>query len=124
MQDSNEFESLGTRRAVRDFLARELDDLSGGSARPRLPPDLAGLSTSSDREVIDACSLLDKCYDARGAAKARSADAAIGRRIHQLFSHALRRMKQLPPDPREPLPALTPPAVDAPATSRVRRKQV
>jgi hypothetical protein len=123
MQDSNELGSLDTRRAVRDFLARGLDDLSGGSARPQLPAELAGLSTGSDREVIDSCRLLDRCYDARGAAQARSGDAAIGRRIHQLFSHALRRMKQLPPDPREPVPAHTPAAADGPPTPGVRRKQ-
>jgi hypothetical protein len=123
MQDSNELGSLDTRRAVRDFLARGLDDLSGGSARPRLPSDLAGLSTGSDREVIDACRLLDKCYDGRGAAQAGPADAALGSRIRELFSQALRRMKQLPPDPREPVPAHTPAAADGPPTPGVRRKQ-
>jgi hypothetical protein len=55
MQDPNGLDSLDTRRAVRGFLARALDDLSGGSARPQLPSDLAGLSTDSDSEGIDAC---------------------------------------------------------------------
>jgi hypothetical protein len=123
MQDPNGLDSLDTRRAVRGFLARALDDLSGGSARPQLPSDLAGLSTDSDREVIDACRLLDKCYDVRGAAQAGPADAVLGRRIRELFSQALLRMKQLPPDPREPIPAHTPAAAGGAPTPGVRRKQ-
>jgi hypothetical protein len=122
MIDSDELERLETRRAVRDFLARAVDDLSGGTARPQLPADLADLATGSDREVIASCRLLDKCYDVRGSADARSADAAIGRQIRELFSRALERMKQLPPDPREAV--TTPVAAGGAPVSHVRRKQI
>lgn len=117
MLNADELAALETRRAVRECLARELDRLSGDPARPQLPADLAGLAAGSDREVIESCRLLDKGY-----AGQRAAEPAIGYRLRELFSRALQRMKQLPPDPLEPVRALTPQAA-APAT-QVRRKQV
>jgi hypothetical protein len=122
MLNADKLAALETRRAVREFLARELDHLSGDPARPPLPADLAGLAAGSDREVIESCRLLDKGYSGRGAAE--SAGAAIGDRLRELFSRALQRMKQLPPDPLEPVRALTPQAAEAALVPHVRRKQV
>lgn len=121
MPDADSITSLHTRSAVREFLGSTLSELTGGPTRPRLPLDLSGLATGSDREVIDSCRLLDQFC---GAMRAKSAESQIARSIRDLFSQALTRMKQLPPDPRVPILS-QPPAVteDAPL-ARVRRKQV
>jgi hypothetical protein len=121
MPDTDLITSLQTRSAVREFLGSALSELTGGPARPRLPLDLSGLATGSDREVIESCRLLDQFC---GAASAKSADSQIARSIRDLFSRALSRMKQLPPDPRAPIPS-QPPAVIADAQlARARRKRL
>ena len=102
--------SLTTRSEVRGFLARALDGLIGG-VQQDLPDELSDLATGSDREVIESSRRLDKCYETRGAAHAARPATAMGQQIRDLFAAALRRMKELPPDPREtlhaPLPAPT-----------------
>jgi hypothetical protein len=120
MPDTDSMTSLQTRSAVRAFLDSALSELTGGPTRPHLPLDLSGLATSSDREVIDSCRLLDQFC---GAAGAKSADSEVARSIRDLFSRALSRMKQLPPDPREPARSQSPAvAANAPAAP-ARRKQ-
>ena len=119
MLNAGELAALGTRRAVREFLARAVDNLSGGSARAQLPADLAGLATGSDREVIESCRVLEQWQGARLTAPGASANAAIGRQLRELFSQALRRMKQLPPDPRGPAPSQAPAATDGAPTTHL-----
>jgi hypothetical protein len=121
MVDAVSIMSLQTRSAVRAFLATALTDLTGGSARPRLPLDLTDLATGSDREVVDSCRLLDQFC---GTGSAKSADTVLARSIRDLFAQALSRMKQLPPDPRVPIPVPPPAAIEGALATRVRRKQL
>jgi len=116
--------ALETRSAVRDLLARELGALIAGDAAHVLPPELADLETSSDREVVESLRRLDKACGSRSSADAKGLAAAIGPRVRDLFARALHRMKQLPPDPRETLhvqPAAPVPTAQ-PADKRRRRR--
>jgi len=119
MPDADAIASLDTRSAVRGFLAKQLSDLLGGTAPQDLPPELVGLATGSDREVIETSRRLDNCYETGSAADARAPDVAMGRKVRDLFATALQRMKQLPPDPRETLHVPVPPVDGKPR--RVRR---
>jgi hypothetical protein len=123
MLDADSIASLKTRSAVRGLLARELSGLIGGPAQQHLPAELTSLATGSDREVVDSCRLLDRCYDLRRAADFTSPDTAIGRQIRDLFAKALQRMKELPPDPRETVHVQPPAALDSARPARIRRKQ-
>jgi hypothetical protein len=114
---------MKTRSAVRGFLAKELSELISGPAQQHLPAELIDLATGSDREVIESCRLLDKCYDVRAAADANSPDTAIGRQIRDLFAKALQRMKELPPDPRETLHAQPPASTTITRPRHTRRKR-
>lgn len=113
--------SLTTRSEVRGFLARELDGLIGGRAQQDLPDELSNLATSSDREVIESSRRLDKCYETRSAGSAARSGGAMGQQIRDLFATALRRMKELPPDPRETLHAQLPVAADRVESKAKRR---
>jgi hypothetical protein len=112
--------SLKTRSDVRGFLAKEIETLIAGHAQGHLPTEFEQLSTSSDREVVQTSLRLDRFFGLRSAAEAKSADDALGRRVRDLFTTALRRMKELPPDPRETLHAkpLAAPTVTRPAHRR------
>lgn len=111
---------LRTRSEVRGYLAKEVEALIGTPGQPELPAELEGLATGSDREVVQASMRLDKSFGTRSVAGAASANAALGRRVRDLFSKALQRMKELPPDPREILHAN--PAAVAVATKPVKRR--
>lgn len=119
MPDVDAIASLDTRSAVRGFLAKQLSDLLGGTAPQDLPPELAGLATDSDREVIETSRRLDKCYETGSAADPSAPHVAMGRKLRDLFAKALQRMKELPPDPRATLHVPVP-AADA-KPRRVRR---
>jgi len=124
MLESHSIASLTTRSEVRGFLAKELNDLIGGQAPQALPAELADLATGSDREVIETSRRLDKTFETRSAADAKRPDTAMGRKIRDLFSKALQRMKELPPDPRETLHAkpLATAEVAQPAKKRPTRR--
>ena len=112
--------SLTTRSDVRGFLAKQIETLIAAHAQGHLPTELEQLPASSDREVVQTSLRLDRFFGPRSAAEAKSADDALGRRVRDLFTTALRRMKELPPDPRETLHAkpLAAPAVTRPAHRR------
>ena len=97
---------LTTRGAVRGMLAEELNGLIGEQSEHDLPPELAGLATGSDREVVETSRRLDKSVPTRAAPDARSTILGMPQQIRDLFAKALRRMKELPPDPRETLHAM------------------
>jgi hypothetical protein len=94
---------LRTRREVRECLAKEIQGVIDGRSPPDLPPELMELPAGNDREVIQTSQRLDKSFGTRSVADASSAEAALGRKVRDLFTAALQRMKELPPDPREKL---------------------
>jgi hypothetical protein len=104
---------LRTRGEVRVCLAKQIEDVIGAWAQDELPSDLGELATGSDREVVQTSLRLDKSFGTRNAAHAKSPDAALGCQVRDLFTQALRRMKELPPDPRETLHAKPLPSTDA-----------
>jgi hypothetical protein len=98
-------EPLRTRREVRGFLTRTLEDLTGGQTQQNPPVELSGLATGSDREVIDSYRRLDKFCHGLSARDARYGGIVVSLNLRDLFAKGLSRMKELPPDPRETLHA-------------------
>jgi hypothetical protein len=105
MIDAASIASLTTRREVRGFLARGLNDLVDGQAQEHLSAELAGLATDNDGEVIESYRRLDKFCQSRGATDAKYSSTGLSHHARDLFARALQRMKELPPDPRETLHA-------------------
>jgi hypothetical protein len=99
------FEPLKTRREVRGFLARTVQDLVGGRTEQNPPVELSDLATGSDREVIESYRRLDKFCDGLSARDARYGGIVVTLNLRDLFANGLSRMKELPPDPRETLHA-------------------
>ena len=104
--------SLDTRREVRGFLARVRDDLTGGQAQQDLSVELSDLATASDAEVVDSYRYLDELCQDLSARDVTSPRMVMTRNVRDLFGKALRRMQQLPPDPRETLHAKAPKTPD------------
>ena len=100
--------SLKTRSDVRGFLAKELNDLIGGEDQKSLAAEFSDLATGTDREVIESYRRFDKSHDGRGPTDAKY---VMSLQIRDLFATALRRMKELPPDPRETLHVELPAAI-------------
>lgn len=92
---------LQTRREVRSFLARGLNDLIGDPGQQDPSRALAGLATGSDREVIDSYRFLQALCAGLTAREARYASVSVSLDVRDLFSKALQRMKELPSDARE-----------------------
>jgi hypothetical protein len=102
---------LTTRREVRVFLAKGLNDLMGGLAPQDLPAELSGLATGSDREVIESYRRLNVFCTGLSARDMKYAVGMATLNVRDLFGRSLQRMKELPPDPRETLhtkPATSP----------------
>jgi hypothetical protein len=108
--------SLNTRHEVRGFLAKGQDDLTGGPAHQDVSAELSDLATGSDREVIDSYRYLDALCKGLSARDATYPRILMTRNVRDLFAKALRRMNELPPDPRETLHVKAPktPNVDEP----------
>ena len=98
-------EPLKTRREVRGFLARTVQDLVDGQAQRDSPVELSYLATGSDREVIESYRRLDKFCDSVSTKDARYGGIVVSLDLRDLFATGLSRMKELPPDPRETLHA-------------------
>ena len=98
-------EPLKTRREVRSYLAKGLNELMGGRAQQDPSRELSGLATGSDREIIDSYRFLDALCTGLSARDARYASILVSLNVRDLFAKALQRMKELPPDPREILHA-------------------
>jgi len=98
-------EPLTTRREVRSFLTRTIQDLVDGQTQRNSPVNLSDLATGSDREVIESYRRLDKFCDSLSTKDARYAGIVGSRDLRDLFASGLSRMKELPPDPRETLHA-------------------
>ena len=92
---------LQTRREVRSFLARGLNDLIGDPGQQDPSRALAGLATGSDREVIDSYRFLEALCAGLTAREARYPSISVSLDVRDLFSKALQRMKELPSDARE-----------------------
>lgn len=93
-------ELLQTRSDVRAFIATALEDLTTpGHAYGNLPDEIIGLSTGSDREVLESYQRVRDFCARRSDSGRRLSGAAIGGRLRNLFGVALDRMKKLPPEP-------------------------
>ena len=108
-------EALTTRRDVRGFLTKTVQELVDGQSQRDSPVELSNLATGSDREVIESYRRLDKFCDSLRAKDARYGGMVVSVDLRDLFATGLSRMKELPPDPRETLhtksaapPALAP----------------
>jgi hypothetical protein len=105
---TSHFKPFRTRTEVRSTLASALAGLMGSGAGPAgFPVEIAGLSTGNDREVMESFVRVKTFCDGRKGAERRSIAADIGREVRDLFTQALERMKELPPEPvkREPIVA-------------------
>ncbi len=111
-------EPLKTRREVRSYLARGLNDLIGHQAKQDPSRELAGLATGSDREVIDSYRFLEALCASLTARDARYASILVSLDVRDLFAKALQRMKELPPDAREMLTPRTSPVAPSGQTRR------
>jgi hypothetical protein len=98
-------EPLKTRREVRGFLARTVQDLVEGQTQRNPLVELSDLATGSDREVIESYRRLDKFCDGLSTRDARYGGIVVSLDLRDLFAKGLSRMKELPPDPRETLHA-------------------
>jgi hypothetical protein len=93
-------ERLQTRSDVRAFIAAALKDLTTpGHAIGHLPTEVFGLSTGSDREVLESYQRIRDFCKKRSESGRRLSGSAIGGRVRDLFGVALDRMKKLPPEP-------------------------
>jgi heme-degrading monooxygenase HmoA len=113
-------EALTTRREVRGFLARALEDLTGGQTQQDTPVELSSLATGSDREVIESYRRLDKFCGGCSARDAKYAGVVVSLNLRDLFAKGLSRMKELPPDPRETLHPKPPSSLVHPLPPRRR----
>jgi hypothetical protein len=111
-------EPLKTRREVRGFLARTVQDLVNGQAQRDSPVELSHLATGSDREVIESYRRLDKFCDGLRTKDVRYSGIVVSLDLRDLFATGLSRMKELPPDPREILHAKPAAPPDLASTGR------
>ena len=109
------FKQFRTRTEVRSTLTSTLTTLmQPDSSQTVFPPEISGLSTGNDREVMESYGLVKTFCDSKKGNHRRSIAAIIGGEVRELFSRALERMKELPPEPikRDPIIA---------ASTQVRR---
>jgi hypothetical protein len=111
-------EPLKTRREVRGFLARTVADLVVDQPQRNPSIELSDLATGSDREVIESYRRLDRFCDGLKTRDARYGGIVVTLNLRDLFANGLSRMKELPPDPREPLHVLPAGAPDLAATGQ------
>jgi hypothetical protein len=100
------FKPFRTRTEVRSTLATTLTGMvETCSATVTFPEEIAALSTGNDREVMESFLRVKAFCDGRKGSDRRSVAADIGRDVRELFSQALDRMKELPPEPikRDPI---------------------
>ena len=104
------FQQFRTRTEVRSTLTSTLSTLmEPDSSRTVFPPEISALSTGSDREVMESYVIVKTFCDSKKGPDRRSIAATIGGEVRELFTKALERMKQLPPEPvkRDPIIAAT-----------------
>ena len=102
------FLSLDTRTEVRDRLAAQIVAMtSGSSGGAELMQALGPMATGNDRELMQSWPVVKSRFGAGRRGVRRSESARIGDAVHALFSSAIERMKQLPPERAEPVPIET-----------------
>jgi hypothetical protein len=102
------FQQYMTRTEVRSTLNSTLTTMmEPGAAQTVFPMEISALSTGNDREVMESYVLVKTFCESKKGPDRRSASAAIGGEVRELFANALERMKQLPPEPikRDPIVA-------------------
>ncbi|MGH8677342.1 MAG: hypothetical protein ACREUQ_03195 [Burkholderiales bacterium] len=93
-------EPLRTRSDARAFIATALDELiTSGHAQEIYPTEIVGLSTGSDREVLESYHRVRAFCEGRSGRSRPLSGAVIGGKVRELFVMALDRMKKLPPEP-------------------------
>lgn len=101
-------ELLRTRSEVRLFIATELEELlKPGHGQGSFPAEVVGLSTGSDREVLESYQQVRAFCEKRSVSSRRLSGAAMGGRVRDLFGMALDRMKKLPPEPSKVTPVVS-----------------
>lgn len=101
-------ELLRTRSDVRAFIATALEELlKPGHGQGSFPAEIVGLSTGSDREVLESYQHVRDFCEGRSVSSRRLSGGAIGGRVRDLFGMALDRMKKLPPEPLKVAPVVS-----------------
>jgi hypothetical protein len=102
MSDENwnmHFKQFSTRSEVRGEIVTNLAKFM--EARPNetlFPVELSRLHTATDREVMESYGAVKSFCDGKRGNDRRSQAAVIGGEVRELFSKALERMKELPPE--------------------------
>jgi hypothetical protein len=103
---SMHFQQFRTRTEVRSTLGTTLTTLmEPGTSNTVFPAEISTLSIGNDREVMESYGIVKTFCDSKKGNERRSIAATIGGEVRDLFSKALERMKELPPEPikRDPI---------------------
>jgi len=94
------FTQFGTRTEVRGVLSSTLTSMVDSAEDPtKFPSEISRLATGNDREVMESYLRLKIFCDGKKGRGRDSVAAAIAWDVRDLFAKALKRMKELPPEP-------------------------
>lgn len=94
------FTQFRTRTEVRGVLSSTLTNMMDPAKDPtKFPSEINGLFTGNDREVMESYLRVKIFCDGKKGRDRGSVAAGIAADVRDLFSKALERMKQLPPEP-------------------------
>jgi hypothetical protein len=96
---ATQFQQYRTRAEIRRVLTSEMQLLLQSNRTATLfPPEVARISTRTDHDVLESFARLKAFSGGMREAARRSVVGAICDELCELFSMALARMKDLPPD--------------------------
>jgi hypothetical protein len=95
------FTQFRTRTEVRGVLSSSLTTMMDlpDSDSTKFPPEISGLATGNDREVMESYFRVKIFCDGKKGRDRASVAAGIAGDVRDLFAKALQRMKELPPEP-------------------------
>lgn len=94
------FTQFRTRTEVRGVLSSSLTSMmEPATDAPTFPPEISGLATGNDREVMESYLRVKIFCDGKKGRDRGSIAAGIAGDVRELFAKALQRMKELPPEP-------------------------
>jgi hypothetical protein len=94
------FTPFRTRTEVRSVLCSTLNNMMDPGRHPATyPPEISGLSTGNDREVMEAYLRVKIFCDCRKLKDRGAVAASVAGDVRDLLAKALERMKELPLEP-------------------------